>query len=136
MNLLNVYEHAHRALPILYQLLEEREPHQNVSHKVMPTWEQHCEFFWGHPYAHWYMVEVDGYPRGACYLTHQREIGVGILKGQRGNRYGLDAVAELMRLHPGRFVANIAPTNGASVSLFRQLGFGPEPIQHTYEKIA
>lgn len=136
MRLIDVYEHAHRALPLLYQLLEEREPHQCISHRAMPTYEQHCAFFWGRPYAHWYLAEVDGYPRGAVYLTHQREIGVGILRGQRGNRYGLDAVAELMRLHPGKFLANIAPTNGVSAAMFCKLGFGPQPIQHTYERTA
>jgi RimJ/RimL family protein N-acetyltransferase len=135
MRLISVYERFEESSIVLFRLLAEREPHQNISHRAMPTWEEHVEFVLRHPYAAWYLVEVDGYPRGSVYLTKQREIGVGILKGQRGHRYGLDAVAELMRLHPGRFVANIAPGNDASLNLFRRLGFGG-PIQVTLERPA
>ncbi len=134
MKLVDVYADLQGALPVLYQLLKEREPNQSISHKMLPGWDGHEMFVEDRPYAHWYIVEVDGYARGAVYLTHQREIGVGILKGQRGHKYGFDAVAQLMRLHPGRFLANINPANEASIALFRKLGFGPEPIQHTYAR--
>jgi RimJ/RimL family protein N-acetyltransferase len=118
---------------LLFELLKERRPEQSISHKGMPTWEEHVAFVRSRPYEHWYLIEADGYFRGAVYLTRQREVGVAIFEGCRGQHYAEDAVAELMRLHPGRFLANINPANEASIALFRKLSF-VGPIQITLEK--
>lgn len=118
---------------LLFALLKERRPEQSISHMSMPTWEEHVTFVRSQPYEHWYLIEADGYFRGSVYLTRQREIGVAIFEGCRGQHYAEDAVGELMRLHPGRFLANIAPGNAASLALFAKLGF-TGPIQVTLEK--
>lgn len=136
MILVSVYDRYEEACVFLWRLLAEREPHQNISHRGMPAWEEHCAFVLRRPYVAWYLAEADGYVRGAVYLTKQREIGIGIFKGQRGHGYAVDAISELMRLHPGRFLANVNPSNAASIALFRKLGFGPQPIQHTFERRA
>ncbi len=119
------------ALP--YRLLMEREPHQNISHKVMPTWEKHCAYMRSRPHLHWYaFTSPGGLDAGCVYLSKQREIGIGVLKAHRGQGLGKAAVLELMRLHPGKFLANIAPANEPSAKLFKSLGFNL--IQHTYAK--
>jgi len=120
-----------------YELLKERTPGQNISHKAMPEWDDHFRFMSSRPYAAWYWFdnEGEGTPAGCVYLTHQREIGVGVLKCQRGQGLAREAITELMRLHPGRFLANINPANEASIALFRSLGFGG-PIQLTLERQA
>lgn len=135
--LLDVYKNSSTgaadafAVALLFNLLKEREPHQNISHKRMPTWEEHCAFVHSRPYEHWYMfTSAGGFLAGAVYLSKQREIGVGVLKAHRGQGLGRAAVVELMRLHPGRFLANINPANEASAKLFKSLGFNI--IQHTY----
>lgn len=135
MKLVDIYEDPavlDTAARVLYLLLEERERHESISHKHMPTFVEHMAFVSLRPYQFWYLIEVDGYFRGACYLSKQREIGVFIFKGQRGHKYGLGAVALLMKMHPGRFLANVNPGNEASAKLFKSLGFGL--IQHTYER--
>jgi hypothetical protein len=43
----------------------------------------------------------------------------------------LAAVRELMRLHPGRFLANVNPENAASRKLWE--GIGGKLLQVTYE---
>ena len=132
MNLVGIYTDLHAALPLLYRLLEEREPHQNISHKRMPTWREHEDFVMSVPYAAWYLC-VEDEPVGAVYLSKQREVGIGILRQFQGRGHAEAAVTELMRLHPrGRFLANINPANEASIALFRKLGFGG-PIQVTLE---
>ena len=133
MNLVDVYTDLPRAIPMLYKLLAEREPHQSISHKRMPTYTQHEDFVCSVPYAEWYMV-VDAYDiAGAVYLTKQREIGIGIFKAHRGKGLASAAVREVMHLHgPGRFLANINPQNQDSVELFRQIGFSG-PVQITLE---
>jgi RimJ/RimL family protein N-acetyltransferase len=117
---------------VLWQLLSERTPDVNISHKAMPTWEQHVAFVASKPYQHWYMVDAgeDDFV-GAVYLTHQREIGVGILKRYQGRQYGPMAVRLLMERHPGRFLANVSPRNFRSQELFREMGF--RILQFTYE---
>lgn len=129
--LMDLYDASEELWTLPLMLLQEREPHQNISHKSMPTWDQHCSYIRSRPHAAWYYFHgMDGYLAGCVYLSRQREIGIGVLRGQRGHGLGRRAVQELMRLHPGRLLANINPANEASIKLFKSLGFGL--IQHTY----
>src|SRR5882724_9540483 len=79
MRLVDIYTDIHQALPLLWRLMEEREPHENISHKRMPTWREHEDFVCSVPYAAWYLI-CDEEPVGGVYLTRQREIGIGVLK--------------------------------------------------------
>ena len=130
MRLIDLYaDYTYWWVPLV--LLSEREPHQNISHQRMPTPAEHNDFVQSRPYEAWYRFNgTDGMPAGCVYLSKQREIGVGVLMGHRGHGFGRAAVQELMRLHPGRFLANIAPGNEPSAQLFKSLGFNL--IQHTY----
>lgn len=142
MRLLDVYA-VPGAESYLWRLLSERTPEQSISHKAMPTWDEHVSFIESRPYEAWYLIEavlenVDDVALhteivGATYLSKQREIGIGIFSQYRGNGYGKHAVRTLMARHPGRFLANINPANEPSIQLFRSLGFGG-PIQITLEK--
>lgn len=117
----------------LYDLLEEREPHQAISHKEMPTYFQHVEFVKSEPYKAWYLITgYQGRVIGATYLSKQNEIGIGIFKKYQGKGYGRDAVLQLMKKHKGPFLANINPKNAASIAFFEHLDFGL--LQVTYEK--
>ena len=124
MKLVDVYHHDNAA-SLLYSLLEQREPHQNISHKRMPSWAEHCEFFASAPYVAWYLILSDvGDAAGAIYLSKQNEIGVHLFRNYQGKGLGPMAVAELMRLHPRRaFRANINPDNEPSLRMFEKLGF-------------
>ena len=66
-----------------HQLLAEREPHENISHREVPTWADHCAFMQSRPHAAWYWFASEGEPAGCVYLSRQREIGVGVLKKHR-----------------------------------------------------
>jgi RimJ/RimL family protein N-acetyltransferase len=132
VKLVDVYS-SPEALRILYQLLEERSPEVNISHRELPAWESHCAFVASRPYTAWYLIDIEGTPVGAIYLSRMDEIGVFILRAHRGNGYGKRAIVMLMEHHPRkRFLANINPANVRSAAMFRDLGF--ERIQETYEK--
>jgi RimJ/RimL family protein N-acetyltransferase len=124
--------YSHKELwHIPFNLLRERESYQSISHKSMPTWDEHCAYVQSRPHPHWYFFHATGgYPAGCVYLSAMREVGVGVLRLHRGQGLGEAAVVELMRLHPGRFLANLNPANEPSARLFRNLGFNL--IQHTY----
>lgn len=118
---------------LLYDLLTEREPHQAISHKRMPTLAEHAEFVRSQPYQAWYFISVEGEGYvGAVYLSKSREIGCFVFKRHQGRGYGREAVEALMRKWPGRFLANVAPTNPESRRFFERLGF--RHIQDTLER--
>lgn len=130
MKLIDVYKHKSSAT-LLYQLLQEREKHQCISHKELPSFINHLRFVDSKPYLAWYLVELRGTVIGATYLTRQREIGIFLFREHQMMGYGAKAVQLLMDAHPGSFLANIAPSNPGSSEFFENLGF--KLIQHTYE---
>jgi RimJ/RimL family protein N-acetyltransferase len=117
---------------VLWELLIHRESYVNISHKKMPTWEEHSAFVASKPYKAWYLIQYEGKWAGAIYLTLMNEIGIHLFKHVQNKGVGKEAVAELMKLHPAkRYLANIAPHNINSVNFFERQGF--KLIQRTYE---
>jgi RimJ/RimL family protein N-acetyltransferase len=122
---------------ILYDLLAERPAEAAISHKVMPSYDEHLTFVAEHPYQAWYLLEeVVGdegtFIVGAVYLSAANEIGVAIFQRWARRGYGQHAVRCLMAKHgPMRYLANVAPANVPSRELFEGLGF--RHIQNTFE---
>ena len=121
------------AVDILYSLMRERTPEMSISHNTMPTYLQHARFVRDIPYAAWYIVRdattVEAV--GAVYLTRAREVGIFIFAAHQVKGYGRQAVEELRRCHPGRILANVAPTNERSLAFFNRMG--ARLIQHTFQ---
>lgn len=134
MRLVDVDSHGDR-YSLLWELLEEREPTANISHKKMPTMRQHKKFVDSNPYRAWYFIEGERYRCivGACYLTKQNEIGIQLFKEYQGQGHGRQAVRVLMEMHgPRRYLANVNPLNERSGLMFRKLGFNV--IQCTFAR--
>jgi RimJ/RimL family protein N-acetyltransferase len=127
--LLDVYAHQD-AIEILYRLLSERPVEANISHKSMPSLDEHRSFVYSEPYIAWYIIE-DAEPVGSIYLSKQREVGIFIFAKHQGKGYGREAVGILRRLHPGRIIANVAPGNHRSILFFKRMG--ARHIQNSYE---
>ena len=64
----------------LYNLLKERDSRANISHKKMPTYNEHLKFIRSKPYAKWYIAEFGAFKIASVYLTSQNEIGIFIKK--------------------------------------------------------
>lgn len=119
----------------LFDLLLERRPWQSISHREMPTFEQHKAFMDRQPYAHWYIIIADDEEVGHTYLTNQNEVGIFLTKNRTGRGIAVEAAKLLMQRHPGkRFLANVNPQNEPSTKFFRKLGF--KHVQNTYELLA
>lgn len=140
MQLIPISEHPDAA-NILYQLLEERDPIVNISHKKMPTWEEHLAFVETHDpmcdgegeyaYRWWFLIEDENAIVGQAYLTQRFEIGIQIAHEHQGRGLGSRAVKMLMQMETWpRYLANVAPGNEASRRMFEKLGF--KHIQNTY----
>ena len=111
----------------LYGLLAEREPYQNISHKKMPTFEEHINFVKSKPYKEWFVIyDTEQKKRvGSVYLSKENEIGVFISKNQRKRGFARKAVLQTMEYfyHVKYIKANIAPTNSTSICFFVNMGF-------------
>jgi len=121
-------------LKFLYDLLLERNPIANISHKKMPTYDEHVKFVMSKPYAKWYVIQHKKNRIGSAYLTKQNEIGI-FLKREEHNKGVGDIVLEsiIEKNGSGRYLANISPRNKKSIKFFKKHGFNL--IQHTYEFI-
>lgn len=121
-------------LKFLYQLLSERELHTNISHKKMPTYNEHVKFVMSKPYVNWNIIYNDKEKVGSVYLTKQNEIGIFLKKGSRSKGIGSKVLELIIEKNgAGRYLANVNPKNKKSIDFFRKHGF--ILIQHTYEFI-
>ena len=111
----------------LYGLLKERKSYQNISHKELPTWEDHVKFIKTKPYKDWFIVYQPSTREqiGSIYLSKENEIGIFIKKKFIYRGYGKKALSSLMEYfsHVKEFKANIAPFNSASICFFVNQGF-------------
>ena len=118
--------------PFLYDVLNERDPRVNISHKKMPSFAQHVKFVLSKPYSKWYVIAKSEQDIGSIYLTKDNEIGIFIKKDDQGRGIGVKALKLLMEKNPrSRYLANVNPKNKKSIQFFKNNGFNL--IQHTYE---
>ena len=73
LKLKSVFKSDH---PFLYELLKERTPEVNISHKEMPTYKKHVKFVISKPYAAWNIIYYKNEKIGSIYLSKQNEIGM------------------------------------------------------------
>ena len=81
----------------LFDLLKQREGIVNISHKSLPTWEEHVEFIKNNTYQSWDIIWVDDVRIGNIYLTDRDEIGIFLDKESQSNGYGSIAINEFMK---------------------------------------
>ena len=95
----------------LYDILKERTPEVNISHKQMPTWMEHVRFWEKQPYLEAYII-YDGSPKGYIYYSKTNEVGIFLKKVYQGRGLGKTALKQLLDIHKGeRVLANINPEN-------------------------
>ena len=116
----------------LYNLLKERDPRANISHKKIPTYSQHVSIVSSKPYSKWYVIVCDASKVGSIYITSQNEIGIFIKKSSQDKQIGSIALKKLMEKNKKkRYLANVNPKNKKSIGFFKKYGF--RLIQYTYE---
>ena len=118
--------------PFLFELLKEREDKVNISHRKMPTYNNHVKFVMSKPYSKWYIIKFQEEKIGSVYLSKQDEIGIFIKKDSQRGGIGKKALELLMKKNPRkRYLANVNPKNTKSVKFFKNNRF--KLLQHTYE---
>ena len=118
----------------LYKLLQERDQRANISHKKIPTYNQHIKFVKSKPYSKWYVIFYKNQRAGSIYLTKQNEIGIFIKKQMVRKTIRKESLEILLNLNPRkRYLANVSPRNKESIKFFKKNRF--KLIQYTYELI-
>ena len=116
----------------LYNLLKERNPNMNISHKKMPTYSEHIKFVRSKPYTKWNIIEYGKQKSGSIYLSKNNEIGIFLKKRFQGKNIAQESLKLFMKTNPRkRYLANVNPKNIISQKFFKKNGF--KLIQYTYE---
>ena len=96
----------------LFELLKERDPRANISHKKMPSYDEHIKFIKSKPYTRWYIILKSKERVGSIYLSKNDEIGIFLSKEYQKKNIGNTALVELIRKNPRkRYLANVNPKN-------------------------
>ena len=119
-------------LKFLFEILEEREQRVNISHRKMPTFEQHKKFVASKPYSKWYVILQGIEKAGSIYLSKQNEIGIFLKKGSHYAGIETMALKLVMKKNPKKgYLANVNPKNKKLIEFFKNNNF--KILQYTYE---
>ena len=140
LTLVSVHRARTKAVPVLYQLLKERPEYARISHKKMPTLNEHEKFVRSHPFYEWYLIRKSNCYVGELQVTRLNEIGISILKRYQGQGFAEAALKLFVESHQPlhdkpavrvkAWLANVAPDNEDSKKFFSRMGF--VKVQETF----
>ena len=113
----------------LYALLKERD--HVISHKKMPSYEEHKKFINSNPYLHWYIFSYEETILGSFYIKIDNSIGINM---NNPNKNIVEKVInfiydnftpqkEIPSKTPDYFYINVADTNDKMKKIIKTLGF-------------
>ena len=118
----------------LYELLKTKDPIANISHKKMPSYDEHVNFILSNPYAIWYIIEYEGKKIGSVYLSKHDEIGIYLVDNSLYDKIGKSIIKLLIKNNPRkRYLAKVSPQNKKLQNFFVNNGF--IGLEYTYEII-
>ena len=118
----------------LYDLLKNKDPNANISHKKMPSYDEHVKFVMSKPYTNWYIIEYEKKNVGAIYLSKQDEIGISVSNDYEYDQIVKPALKLLMKLNQRkRYLANTSPKDVRSQEFLLKNGF--TGLEYVYEMI-
>ena len=115
------------AISILYELLIKRK--HNISHKEMPTYDDHRKFVNNHPYRYWYIVISNKIPIGSFYIKFDNSIGLNILEESKEIienilnfiNSNMEPIESIKSMIPDYFFVNIPSSNINLIKIFKDL---------------
>ncbi len=122
---------------ILYELLKKRT--HIISHKVLPSFENHYHFVVNNPYLYWFLIYKTKKVIGTFYIKEDNSIGLNLLNPDR--KYTLE-ILEYIRFNfspkkeekskvPPYFFINIATSNKVMMEIIQNSGC--KPIQTSFK---
>ncbi|MDB3957027.1 N-acetyltransferase [Candidatus Nitrosopelagicus sp.] len=104
--------------------MKERDPRENISHKKMPTYDEHVKFVLSKPYSKWYIIFEKNKKIGSVYLTKADEIGLHLKKEYFRESMLKEILECLMKNEQNkRFVFNVSPRNKKFMKFLQKNGY-------------
>lgn len=122
---------------LLFELLKKRI--HSISHKQLPSKEEHFYFVKTNPYRYWALVYSDAQPVGTVYLQTDNSIGLNLLQPSpfavseilRHIRDNFEPATEIKSRVPSYFYVNVSHENNSLKEILLQLE--AMPIQISYK---
>jgi len=145
IQLVDVYSEC-SAPEILWGLLKDRLNTScgNISHKDMPEYHEHIEFYAGIPYKYWDLIRSNNKFIGAIYLSYNNEIGLHLFTEFNNKeikysvlQYFLSKYKPLYEVKGVRrdcFLVNLGPEDSETKEVLERFNF--RHIQNTYALIS
>ena len=132
VNIINCEEHFLET----YRLLKLRN--FSISHKKIPSFEDHKEFVLNHPYRYWLLVQSKKECIGTVYIKDDNSIGLNIISDYRKFTKevltkvvsSFDPLPPLKSLKSNRFIVNVALEDNYLADAIKE--FGGLEIQRTF----
>ena len=125
---------------VLYQLLKKRN--FSISHKIIPSYENHKHFIESNPYEHWYIFSEKENVLGSFYIKNYNSIGINlnnptkfIIKDLLDYIFkNFSPKKEVPSFVPSYFYINISTGNNELINILKDLGLLPIQITFKMEK--
>lgn len=124
---------------ILYDLLKQRT--HKISHKSLPSFNEHLAFIINHPYRAWFFIGVNGSYIGSIYAYKNNGIGVSVNPGKE--IYIRQAIVIfLKKMKPLRPIKSVrsaefgvyaAPTDKHLISILESLGARLSQVTYLFD---
>ena len=122
---------------ILYKLLKKRK--FKISHKTIPSYENHKKFVYSNPYRKWFLIKFDESYLGNFYLTYQNIIGINLINYDDNAQLlsilkfiieKYKPLKEIPSIRNSNFLINTSPSNLELNKKLKKMGY--QVIQNTY----
>ena len=114
--------------------MSERKQFENISHKKLPSYNNHVKFIKSKPYAKWLLIECREKILGSVYLSKNNEIAIWIKKSVRDYKMTIckKILQEIItKFTRKKYFANLNPRNKKMIDFYKKNGF--ELIHFTFE---
>jgi len=111
-------------IEFLYEMLKERDSRINVSHKELPTFQQHKKFVKSKPCDGWYIIMAQEKKVGHIQIYNDDRIGWFIKNEYKRLGFVIPAFEKLKKIHPReKYLGKVNPDNLEAQNLLIKLNF-------------
>ena len=130
--MIELFKISENDFKFLYEILQERESEQSITHTKNPSYDDHVSFIKSKPYSNWYIIFQNKERIGTVYISTEDEVGIFIKKKFQRKGIGKESLNKLIEKNPRKkLYANVNPHNLKSIQFFENFGF--KLVQQTYE---
>ncbi len=113
---------------LLFEILKKRT--HTISHKSLPTFQEHKKFVLNHPYRVWFIVKNKYDDIGTVYILKNNSIGINLFKEKTTatpwiikkilSKY--KPLKEIKSVRAAEFDFNVSPGDADYISILKKMG--------------